>query len=443
MKLKVSTSINYPQISSRSQKSFKTTLFIFILFFEVLINHLLLANLNQKLPEPQNLRVVQQRTAPDNFNIGVIHVKLKNWTTTTRFPRTSNKLHFILNDTEQQQKRRRNYEVGESRGRRTDGSQPNQASNGGGGSGGMEMEALFPYLLLALGLALVAFFVILYAILNALLQRKDQHESVEQRRRRRKKRKRRRKRDWRNDSNDLIEGGKHFGDDEENSSEEKHLDSLDEGSNDLAHPPLMGVRPVARWHRSRDGPLDEELMERNDSDWMMSGGSGMRRYRQHRASGNRRAPPPPLPHLPPPPHEPPRSRQLSQQHYPQHYTRGQRHIGWANEDQISLPGILRSTPRPPPPPPPRAPPPPPPLPARYQKRSRRQPHEPSIENSSDENDDQSSDGGNRRHRVYHKKRHDDQKRNNPPPIPPPQPLRRENTDSTVSSLQRGGRAGSL
>uniref|UniRef100_A0A915N3F8 Uncharacterized protein n=1 Tax=Meloidogyne javanica TaxID=6303 RepID=A0A915N3F8_MELJA len=62
------------------------------------------------------------------------------------------------------------------------------------------------------------------------------------------------------------------------------LDSLDEGSNDLAHPPLMGVRPVARWHRSRDGPLDEELMERNDSDWMMSG-SGMRRYRQHRASG--------------------------------------------------------------------------------------------------------------------------------------------------------------
>ncbi|KAL7072260.1 hypothetical protein ACQ4LE_008986 [Meloidogyne hapla] len=436
MNIKAATFLHRPQIFSRSQKPFLTTLFIFTSIFEVLISHLILADLNQKLSEPPNLRVVQQRTAPDNFNIGVIHVKLKNWTTTTRFPRTSNKLHFILNETDNlEQKRRRNYEVGESRGRRTDGSQPNQGSNGGGSNGGMEMDALFPYLLLALGLALVAFFVILYAILNALLQRKDQHESVEQRRRRRKKRKKRRKREWRNDSNDLIERGKHFEDDEENSSEEKHLDSLDE-EGEAAHPPLIAGR--ARWHRSRDGP-DEELMERNDSDWM--NGGGMRRYRQHRAQGRSgRRPPPPLPQLPPPPHEvPPRPRQLSQQHYPQHHTRGQKHIGWANEDQISLPGILRSTPRPPPPPPPRVPPPPPPLPARYQKRSRRQ-HEPSIENSSDDNDDQSSDGGNRRHRVYHKKH--DQKRNNNP-ILPPQPLRRENTDSTVPSLQRGGRAGSL
>uniref|UniRef100_A0A1I8BPF3 Uncharacterized protein n=1 Tax=Meloidogyne hapla TaxID=6305 RepID=A0A1I8BPF3_MELHA len=110
MNIKAATFLHRPQIFSRSQKPFLTTLFIFTSIFE-------------------------------DFNIGVIHVKLKNWTTTTRFPRTSNKLHFILNETDNlEQKRRRNYEVGESRGRRTDGSQPNQGSNGGGSNGGMEMD---------------------------------------------------------------------------------------------------------------------------------------------------------------------------------------------------------------------------------------------------------------------------------------------------------------
>ena len=79
-----------------------------------------------------------------DFNIGVIHVKLKNWTTTTRFPRASSKLVFILNDTdnlEQQHKRRRNHnEVGESRGRRTEGSQPTHGSSGGGSSSWMKMD---------------------------------------------------------------------------------------------------------------------------------------------------------------------------------------------------------------------------------------------------------------------------------------------------------------
>ncbi|KAF7639823.1 hypothetical protein Mgra_00000743 [Meloidogyne graminicola] len=243
----------FPQISERSQKLFLSKLFIFAFIFEVLNNCIILADNEQKLSdhETPNLKVFQQKNTPDNFNIGVIHVKLKNWTT-TRFPRISNKFHFILNETdnlEQLNKRRRNNnEIGESRGRRTEGSQPNRGNNEGSSSSGrMEMDAIFPYLLLALGLALVIFFVILYAILNALLQRKDQHDS--ERRRKRKKRKRRRgRRGWRNDNN-LIDREKQFEDDEENSSEEKHIDSIEEeGSNNLS-------RPVARWHRSRDGQL--------------------------------------------------------------------------------------------------------------------------------------------------------------------------------------------
>uniref|UniRef100_A0A183CC46 Protein kinase domain-containing protein n=1 Tax=Globodera pallida TaxID=36090 RepID=A0A183CC46_GLOPA len=192
--------------------------------------------------QQQQKRTAQLKDAVPtrDMNIGIIQVKLKNWSSTTVLPsftplakqtppappalttRTrrawpTTEVSETIVGTEQPHQHRRRWNNNVLDGGRGQQQQqkrtaqlkdavPTRGSSGsssGGGGGwsidmGQDMDGLFPYLLLALGLALVAFFIILYAILNALLQRKEAQQNEEemagQRRRRRTKRSRRQRR---------------------------------------------------------------------------------------------------------------------------------------------------------------------------------------------------------------------------------------------------------
>ncbi|KAL3109539.1 hypothetical protein niasHT_011694 [Heterodera trifolii] len=361
---------------------------------------------------------------------------------------------------------------------------------------------LFPYLLLALGLALLAFFVILYAILNALLQRKDaqqngegEDEDEEERRRKRRNRNRRRRRRKRvrqkhRTARDTEEDEEWMGTEEDDEGVESEADSWD------AEEPRAERRERRDEARNRafTGLEEDELATLDDRDnghakWGKkkrhrqplldasppTGESAadelrrQRRYRSVRRGQNEfdaegQYPPPPPRGRPPP--------------------RPRHHIEWAVENGGAIGAedvtAFRHDVPFPPPPPPRVPPPPPPLPARYERRRSRasaasdqcvsvtahahhrshRPPPPPLRPPrghgaplTDEFSDMDSEsvqsgrrgsGGERRQRttaVRHggaNGRHSQQQLQQRPPLP----LKRENTDSTVSSAQRG-RTGSL
>ncbi|KAL3114521.1 hypothetical protein niasHT_014328 [Heterodera trifolii] len=485
-----------------------------------------------------NLRVFRQQISADqpekNMNIGIIQVKLKHWslssthlppalttaeekrtpsmTTRTRraWPITEKTKTVEAEEHTHQHRRRWNNNVLQQQQKRT--AQPNDAARGatanaGGGGGGwgidmgQDMDGLFPYLLLALGLALLAFFIILYAILNALLQRKDAQqngegeEDEEERRRRRRNRNRRRRRRERvrqkhRTARDTEEDEEWMGTEEDDEGVESEADSWD------AEEPRAERRERRDEARNRafTGLEEDELATLDDRDnghakWGKkkrhrqplldaspptgeSAADELRRQRRYRSvrrgqnefDAEAQHPPPPPRGRPPP--------------------RPRYHIEWAVESGGAIGAedvaAFRHDVPFPPPPPPRVPPPPPPLPARYERRRSRasaasdqcvsvtahahhrshRPPPPPLRPPrghgaplTDEFSDMDSEsvqsgrrgsGGERRQRttaVRHggaNGRHSQQQLQQRPPLP----LKRENTDSTVSSAQRG-RTGSL
>uniref|UniRef100_A0A914I9P1 Uncharacterized protein n=1 Tax=Globodera rostochiensis TaxID=31243 RepID=A0A914I9P1_GLORO len=450
-----------------------------------------------------NLRVFRQQISPDrpeqNMNIGIIQVKLKNWSSTTVLPsarqtppalppglttRTrrawpTTEVSETIVGTEQphQHRRRWNNNVldggrGQQQQKRTAqlkdavptrGSGGSSSGSGGGWSidMGQDMDGLFPYLLLALGLALVAFFIILYAILNALLQRKEAQQNEEemagQRRRRRTRRSRRQRRGAREAEAEQDEEWMDTEDEEEaDEALERERDEEEERNRGFTVLDEDELYPRhSKWGRKKQrSRAGHESPEGDQADEIHRS----RRYRSARRAQNGFAPEPPHPPLPrgrPPPRP--------------------RHVEWKDgaggaEDTA----LFHDVPFPPPPPP-RVPPPPPPLPSRYQRRRSR------ASATSDPSVSLTSASHHRAHRSPHRP-----SRAHPPPPPllpadefsdvdtesvqsggrgsagqrrqrttttaaartnhrqqrPPLPLRRENTDSTVSSVQRG-RAGSL